>query len=597
MDGRGGLMHRSSMRKTRCMYGRGLVTSALLATATWGCHNDSGGSEVASAGSGIGSGGTDAADTGNDPNGTSGGDDTGGNNPEAQCEGITPGPSPVRRMTRVEYDNTVRDLLGDKTRPGLNFPAEEESLGFNNNADTLVVAPILAEQYQDAAEKLAEAAVLNHLPALLGGCNPASLGEAVCAEKFVTNFGPLVYRRPLAAEESTALLAVFNAGLDQFDFETGIRLVLTTMLQSPHFLYRVEFGAPIEGETEVRKVAPYELASRLSYFLWGSMPDATLIKAAASGKLETRADVAAQARRMLGDPRAREAVREFHDQWLKLNHIEEVQKDPDMYPDFDPAVLALLRTEAETFIDHVIWDGEGDLNTMLQAPYTFMNADLAKHYGVVGPMTDAFEKVELGPSKASGFLTQGGLMAVLAKANQTSPIHRGKFIRESILCQFIPPPPDNVDITPPEVDPSLPTRERFLQHSADPFCAGCHSLMDPVGFGFEHFDGIGKWRDTEAGKPINATGEIISAKVMGTFDGVPGLATMLVESPEVEACMTRQWFRFAYGRGEKNEDNCILDELGAEFAASGRSIPDLLVTLTQTDAFMYRTHTGEGESK
>jgi hypothetical protein len=226
-----------------------------------------------------------------------------------------------------------------------------------------------------------------------------------------------------------------------------------------------------------------------------------------------------------------------------------------------------------------------------------MNQELAAYYGVAGPMTDAFEKVELPPGQASGFLTQSGLLSVLAKANQASPIHRGKFVRESLLCQFIPPPPDNVDITPPEVDPNLPTRERFQQHSADPLCSGCHSLMDPVGFGFEHFDGIGKWRDEEAGQPIDASGEIISAKVMGTFDGVPELAAMLVDSPEVEACMTRQWFRFAYGRGETNADNCVLDQLGDEFAASGRNIQDLLIALTQTDAFMYRAHTGEGASK
>lgn len=578
------------------MYVRSLVTSALMATAGWGCQNDTGGAESGSEGaSGVASGATDAADTDTEPTGGSPESGDTGGNPEASCEGIAPGPSPIRRMTRNEYDNTVRDLLGDKTRPAQAFPAEEESLGFNNNADTLVVAPVLAEQYQDAAEKLAEAAVTNHLPALLGGCNPGSLGEVTCADRFITNFGPLVYRRPLTDEDTKPLMAVFNAGLEQYDFETGIRLVLTTMLQSPHFLYRVEFGAPLEGATDVRKVAPYELASRLSFFLWGSMPDATLFKAAASGKLETKAQVAAQARRMLADPRARDTVREFHDQWLHLKHIEETQKDEDMFPDFDPAVLALLHKEAEALVDHVVWEGDGTLDSLLQAPYTFMNKDLAAYYGVSGPMTDAFEKVDLGPGRASGVLTQGGLMAVLAKTNQTSPIHRGKFVRESVLCQFIPPPPDNVDITPPEVDPSLPTRERFQQHSADPFCAGCHSLMDPIGFGFENFDALGKWRDVEAGKPIDASGEIINAKVEGSFDGVDGLSAMLVDSPEVEACMTRQWFRFAYGRGEKNTDDCILDELGVEFAESGRSIPELLVALTQTDAFMYRAH--EGASK
>jgi len=597
-------MHRSAMRKTRCIHLRGLVASALMATASWGCKSDSSGNEVASAGetSGI-SGDTDAPGTGVGETGESsgggeptGGDETGGE-PTADCSQITPGPSPVRRMTRVEYDNTVRDLLGDETRPARNFPAEEESLGFNNNADTLIVAPILAEHYQAAAESLAETAVTQHLPALLGGCNPDSLGEATCAEKFISDFGPLVYRRPLVAEESAALLAVFDAGLEQFDFETGIRLALTTMLQSPHFLYRVEFGLPVEGQPEIRKVAPYELASRLSYFLWGSMPDAALFKAAASGQLETKEQVAAQARRLLKDPRARSAVHDFHGQWLKLKHIEETEKDLDVYPDFDPELRPLLRAEADAFLDHVIWDGAGDLDTLLLAPYTFLNQELAAYYGVPGPMTDTFEKVALPPGQASGFLTQSGLLAVLAKANQASPIHRGKFIRENILCQFIPPPPDNVDITPPEVDPSLPTRERFQQHSADPLCSGCHSLMDPVGFGFEHFDGIGMWRDMEAGQPIDASGELTNAKVSGSFDGVPELAAMLADSPEVEACMTRQWFRFAYGRGETNADDCILDELGDEFAKSGRNIQDLLVALTQTDAFMYRAHTGEGDSK
>lgn len=585
------------------MHVKGLVASALLATASWGCKNDAGGGELASAGEeeGVVATGTDGgpgpgneSGGGDDP--TTGADDTGGPE-ELDCARPQPGASPVRRMTRTEYNNTVRDLLGDKTEPAKKFPAEEESLGFNNNADTLVVAPILAEHYQNAAEKLAEAAVADHLPALLGGCNPASLGEQTCAQKFVTSFGPLVYRRPLAADEVDALLNVFSAGLEQFDFKTGIRLVLTTMLQSPHFLYRVEFGAPLDGETEVRKVAPYELASRLSYFLWGSMPDAALFKAAASGQLETREQVAAQARRMLKDPKARSAVHDFHGQWLELKHIEEVQKDPDMYPEFDPELRPLLRAEADAFLDHVIWDGAGDLDTMLLAPYTFLNQELAAFYGVPGPMTDAFERVDLAPGRASGFLTQGGLMAVQAKVNQSSPIHRGKFVRERLLCQFIPPPPDNVDITPPEVDQSLPTRERFQQHSDDPLCSGCHHLMDPIGFGFEHFDGIGKWRDEEAGQPIDASGEIIAAKVTGTFDGVPELAAMLVDSPEVEACMTRQWFRFAYGRGETNKDECILDELEDAFSKSGRNIQDLLVALTQTDAFMYRAHTGEGDAK
>ncbi len=329
---------------------------------------------------------------------------------------------------------------------------------------------------------------------------------------------------------------VYHAAGDQFDFATAIRLVATTMLQSPHFLYRVEFGEPVEEAPGVRQLTGYELASRLSYLLWGTMPDAKLLSAAADGRLASAADVAGQAERMLGDARAREVVLDFHGQWLELKRVEELEKDGDAFPEFDAEVRPLLRAEAEAFLDHVIWDGPGDLDSMYLAPYTFLNGPLAAYYGVDGPSGEAFTRVELEHGQSSGFLTQGGLMSVLAKPNQTSPIHRGKFVRERLLCQTVPPPPDNVDITPPEVDPTLPTRERFKQHSVDPSCSGCHGMMDPIGFGFEHFDGAGRFRASEAGQPIDATGEIIGGGTRGTFDGVPELAAMLVESPEVESC-------------------------------------------------------------
>ncbi|WP_096333833.1 DUF1592 domain-containing protein [Nannocystis exedens] len=512
------------------------------------------------------------------------------------CAAIEPGPSPIRRLNRREYDNTVRDLLGDESRPAQEFPAEEEALGFNNNADALVVTALLAEQYLAAAEALAAAKTAD-LPASLGGCDVAAEGEDACAQAFVQGFGRWAYRRPLQSEDVDPLMAVYHAARTEFDFATAIRLVTTTILQSPHFLYRVEFGEPVADSPGVRRLTPYELASRLSYFLWGTMPDSELLTAASEGRLASAADVSGQAQRMLADPRARASVRDFHGQWLELRRVEELEKDGDVFPEFTPEVRPLLRAEAEAFLDHVIWDGPGDLDTMYLAPYTFLNGPLADYYGVAGPSGDSFEKVELEHGNASGFLTQGGLMSVLAKPNQTSPIHRGKFVRERLLCQTVPPPPDDVDITPPEVDPSLPTRERFKQHSTDPSCAGCHSMMDPIGFGFEHFDGIGRWRASEAGQPIDATGEIVGSTTKGKFDGVPELAAMLVESPETEACMTLQWFRYAYGRAESEADACTLAELAAGFAGSGRRIQELIIHLTQTDAFLYRrAPEGEGES-
>ncbi|MCY1057352.1 DUF1592 domain-containing protein [Nannocystis sp. SCPEA4] len=560
---------------------RGIVVWAIAAAAIGGCQNGPGGDGDAN-----GETDSDGVTDGVPAGATEGGE-------AAECRGIEPGPSPIRRMNRREYDNTVFDLLGDDSRPAQNFPAEEEALGFNNNADALVVTSLLAEGYLAAAEALAENAVKD-LSALLHGCDVKTDGEAACAERFITEFGRSAYRRPLAADEVKTLLAVHQAAADEFDFATGVRLTMTAMLQSPHFLYRVEFGEPMSGSDDILKLAPYELASRLSYFLWGTMPDAELFAAAAEGRLEEPEDVANQATRMLADARARATVRDFHGQWLELRRIEEMEKDDEAFPEFDPEIRPLLRAEAENFLDHVIWDDQGDLDSIYLAPYTFLNGELADYYGIKGPNGDAFEKFDLPAGQGSGFLTQGGLLSVLAKPNQTSPIHRGKFVRERLLCQVVPPPPDNVDITPPEVDPTLPTRERFKQHSVDPTCSGCHSMMDPVGFGFEHFDGIGRWRDEEAGKPVDASGEIIGATTKGTFDGVPELAALLVDSPETERCMTLQWFRYAYGRADADVDACTVDDLTRQFAGSGRRIQDLIVALTQSEAFLYR-RAPEGE--
>jgi hypothetical protein len=524
--------------------------------------------------------------------GTSGDPTTGGGGETGEPEaGIKPGPSPIRRMTRREYNNTIQDLLGDDSKPAQGFPAEEEALGFNNNADALVVTQLLAEGYLNAAEQLAAKAVAD-MSQLMGGCDPGVEGEDACAEKFVKEFGFRAFRRPLTDEDVGTWKAVFDGAREEFDFETAARLTVTAMLQSPHFLYRVEFGQPVEDEPGVLKLGPYELASRLSYFLWGTMPDAELFAAAESGKLTTPEDVAKQASRMFSDPRVRDMVREFHSQWLHLSHLDLVEKDAEMFPTFSDEILPLLRTEAESFVDHVVWEGDGTLETLMLAPYTFMNQTLAAFYGVEGVQGEQFQKVDLPDGRGSGILTQGGILSVLAKHNQTSPVLRGKFVREKLLCQIVPPPPDNINVTPPEVDPNLPTRERFKQHTDEPLCAGCHSMMDPIGFGFEHFDAIGHWRDTEANLPIDATGELLFVKEPGPFDGVQELAAMLVGSIELDDCMSLQWFRYAYGRAETADDAGSLAYIAGQFG-SGHRILDLIVSLTQTEAFLYRKNEGD----
>lgn len=491
-------------------------------------------------------------------------------------------------MTRTEYNNTVRELLGDNSAPAKDFAADvEDPFGFTNNAEVNTVSTLLVEQYMKAAEELAERAAAN-LGTILS-CDPAVAGEDACAAEFVATFGQRAWRRPLTGEEKTRLLGIFTAGRAEGGFSEGVELVIATLLQSPNFLYRVEVGVPAEGEGKEGLLRPtdWEMASRLSYLLWASMPDAELFAAAEAGQLRTAEQVLAQARRMIVDPRARAMVADFHAQWYKLAEIDALDKDPDIYPDFSPAVAGLMRKEVEIFLDRAVWE-EGDLKALFTATHTYLNKELADFYGISGPTGSSFVRVELDPTKASGLLTKPGLLAVLAKTNQSSPVHRGKFVREKLLCQLMPPPPPQIDIQPPALDPDLTTRERFSQHREDPLCAGCHVLMDPIGLGFEHYDGTGRWREDENGLVIDSSGELTETDINGAFDGVPELAHKLADSDMVRECMVKNWFKFAYGRAETLEDLPSLELLTTQFAAAGDDLRQLLLLLTQTDAFLYR---------
>jgi hypothetical protein len=508
------------------------------------------------------------------------------------CEGIQPGSSPIRRLTRTEYNNTVRDLLGDTSGPADDFVAEEVSLGFDNQGAALVVSRLLAEQYMSAAEAISARATRD-----LGALVPCGAmdDDDACAFAFIRRFAKRAFRRPVAADTEDRLRRLFEFGRDEYDFETGIQLVIQAVLQAPQFLYRVEVGLPNPVAPGVVRLDAYEMASRLSYMLWNTMPDEELFAAADADQLDTPARIALQARRMLDDPRARRAVANFHVQWLGLRDIASTTKTA--YPRFDPAYLDLWKRETEAFLDHVVFDGEGDLATLFNAPYSMQNQELAAFYGVRGPKGDAFERVELDPAQRAGFLTHASILAVTSKPDQTSPIHRGKFVRERLLCQSLPPPPNNIVIVAPDLDPDLTTRERFAQHAEDAFCAGCHRLMDPIGFGFEHYDGIGSYRSRENGLPIDASGEILGSRdADGPFDGAIELAEKLAESDQVRECVATQWFRFAYGRGEQEEDRCAMAEVQAAFAASGYDIRSLLVALTQTEAFRFKRSGAGGGS-
>jgi len=502
--------------------------------------------------------------------------------------------TPIRRLTRFEYNNTVRDLLGDTSNPADVLPPEEEVAGFNNQAAALTSSDLLIEQYMKVAENVSARAAGN-IDALLAGCDPALDGNDTCALSFIEDFGRRAFRRPLSQTEVERLKSVFDWAVNEPDlgrFEDGIQVVIEAALQSPSFLYRAELGAetPIEGD--VVPFTSWEMATKLSYMLWNSMPDDVLFAAAEADELRTPEQISAQATRMLEDDKARDLIRNFHTQWLLLTHLDSVTKDTGVYPAYDDSLRPLWKEEIQTFVEHVILEGDGSLRSLLTADYSFMNEELASFYGedvldsVTGP---EFRQVQLDPVRRAGFLSSAGLMATHANANQSSPVFRGKFVREQLMCNTLPLPPNDLVIEPPELDPNKTTKEQFEEIGANPACAGCHTLMNPIGFIFEHYDGVGQWRDQQNGKSVDATGEVIQTDdIDGVYDGAVELADALAGSTQVQECVASQWFRFAYNRTVTQEDSCSVDQLNDVFRASNFNVKALLVALTQTNAFLYR---------
>jgi hypothetical protein len=573
--------------------GRSRCLTLVLGSALFGC--------TGAIDSGSGKGPPDKPDPGNGQgnsgggmtNGGSGGpgggtlpplEDAGGpDRSTAACKTIKPGLSPLRRLTRAEYDRTVQDLLGDDRHLAKAFPQDEIEHGFDNSAELRSVSDVLSEGYVSAAEQLSAAAVAK-LDTVLG-CDPAKLGEPVCLDKLLDGFGKRAWRRPLSSAERDHLKKVFSDERTT-GFAEGAQAVVEVMLLSPQFLYRVESGVPVAG-ADYQRLSPYEMASRLSYTLWGTMPDQALFAAADAGKLGTRAEIAAQARRLIDDPRATEMVTGFAGQWLQLDKLADADKDVTVYKTYKPELLGLFQQETEAFVQNV-WKADAKLSTLLTANYTFVNGPLAQFYGISGVTGPDFQKVPAEAGRRAGLLTQASLLAANAAPDQSSPVHRGVFVREQLFCNELPPPPPEVNANPPMLDPKQTTAERFAAHRADPSCASCHNLIDPIGLGFENFDGIGLWRTMEGAKPVDARGNILGTDVAGPFNGALELASKLASSKDVSSCMVTHWFRFGNGRDVASDDACTMETLSGSFARSGGSLRELLLAMVQTDAFMFR---------
>jgi len=493
----------------------------------------------------------------------------------------TYGPRTIRRLTPDEYDATVSALLGIDSTLGDSFPADPEVDGFANQSAALVVSPLLAEQLRAAAVSLSEDAVTD-VDALTGCAGDAT--EA-CARAFIERFGRRAFRRSLTGEELDRYVGLYReASADGFD--AGIALVLQGILQSPHFLYRMEIGVD-QGDGTARLEGP-EVASALSYLLTGGPPSDGLLASAEAGELDTGAGRRAAAEALLDEAGTRTAFARFVRQWLDLDRIVTVPKDAAAHPEFDATVRRRMLAEVDAFVEAVVFDGEGTLTAMLTAPRLHPDPVLASFYGVGAPATDH------GPvddPTRSGLLTLGAVLSVAAGPEEPSPVLRGRMVREAMLCQPLPDPPPGVVVEPPPIDPSQTTRERWSMHSELEPCASCHRLMDPIGFSFEAFDAVGVHRTHEPnGHPVDVEGEVMGTRLTdGAFSGVQELGAHLANSREVQDCFVSQWFRYAYGAIESVATRCALQRLQDRFSAGGLDVRALILDTVEDDHFVLRT--------
>ncbi|MDP1920946.1 MAG: DUF1592 domain-containing protein [Myxococcales bacterium] len=506
----------------------------------------------------------------------------------------TPGPSSrLPRLNNTEYENTVTDLLHLPAKPNVasTFVTDTTSSTFDTNGALLNVDATSWSDYQRAAEQLAATATSDAaaLRRTFGGTVPADPPAQV------TELARRAWRRPPTAAEVTALVTLYGraAALTPNVATSlgGPRLVLEALLQSPHFLYRPELATDVKDG--VVPLDPYEVATRLSYALWRTMPDEALFTAAASGELSTQEGYLVQARRLLADPRARDTVASFHDQLLQVQKVNDVTRNTTLFPEFSPALRGSMAEEQRAFVRHVVLDQRAGLSTLLTAPYSFLDANTARVYGNTG--VTSLSKVTFTDGKRSGLLTQLGFLATNATSTTSDPIHRGTFVNHQLLCSGLPPPPNMVPALPSE-DPMVvrTLRQRVEAFTGKGTCGeGCHStFINPVGFAYENYDALGRWRDTEKSLPIDATGEFMFDETLERYTGSAEFGKKLAESKAAHACYFEHWLEYLYGHRLTESERPLVTRLAKQSRESDAAVMGLLEELVASDAFRARAVEG-----
>lgn len=506
--------------------------------------------------------------------------------PGAVCMPGVPTTTQLPRLTRSEYDNTIRDLLGIDSQPSLMLAPD--TVG---SVDQRAWDGIQAAADALSAQVIADAT----MKAKVIPCTPTGDGTA-CATQFIQTFGQRAFRRPMAAAEVARFQALYTnramitaAGT----FDQAAQAILKAFLMSPSFLTKAELSeaTPSNGTFAL---SGYEMASRLSYMLWGTMPDDMLFAAAAANKLATPADILAQAQRMLKDAKARAKIADFHQRYTLMGDAtrwSEAAHDPTLFPSFKTTMVPTLAEETQKFFDYITFDQNGTFQDLITKPVAFVNKDLAPIYGLDPAQfgTD-LTLTSLNPAQRSGVFTHAGFLASYSSYDRTSPILRGAFLEKQILCREIPAPPPGAASTP------LPTtgstnRDRVTAQTANEPCASCHAtIVNPPGFALEAYDSIGAWQTTEksTGAPLNTVADVAIGAKTAHVTGPVDLMAQIATSPEAQSCYAQRLVTYAFERDLTSQDVCTVQTLAGKMVNPSYNILSLITDLTQTQSFRFR---------
>ncbi|MEX1367642.1 MAG: DUF1592 domain-containing protein [Nannocystaceae bacterium] len=513
------------------------------------------------------------------PADTDGEDGSGGEDETGACE-ASPDRVGLQRLTRAEYDRTVRDLFGVTSAPAASFPPDSSTGGFDNNAKSLTISPQLASLLLDAAETVAAEAMANDAGQIIA-CDPAAVPS--CARDTLRALARRVYRRPPTEPELDDLMVLVDFAQTEGDgFAAGIEYALQAMLMAPQFLYRSvpadSMGRLSEGE--LVPLDDHALASRLSYFLWGSTPDDALLDRADEGALRDPQALRAEFDRMLADPKAEALYDSFVVQWLQLNKLAAATPDPTTFGQFDEALRDQMQRETRMFFED-LRQRDGSVLELLTSHRTFASGRLADIYGVEGVYGPQLVPIETDPTQRAGLLTMPAILTMTSGPTQPNIVRRGVWLAETLLCVTPPPPPEGI---PPAPDPSPDEteRERLARHREDPSCASCHNVIDPLGFGFEHYDALGQWRETAQGQPVDDVGILPDGT---TFGGAVELAQTLAQGEAYPTCVTEKLMTYALGRPPTAAEDCVLHSIGLAEVTPDSTLSDLLWAVVRSDAF------------